>query len=263
MAHTVVIQSWKSGPLPRWQERCIASVREWVEANGLEYRYVDDRLLEIVPAWYRERCGTQKLPVTDLGRLLLLKEALAEPGCERALWVDADVVVFDPGRLRVPEEGDYAFCLEYWQYRHPEKGMQCRRGANNSFIFMRRNSPMLPFYIDQCERIVADTAPRNLWHDSVGTRFLSRLAYTMPLPVVAHAGLFSPGLVIELAAGGEEYSRDYASGTRGAVACANLCGSMAGRPVWDSLMREQHLEAAVERLLSTRGEAINRFTAGT
>jgi hypothetical protein len=85
----------------------------------------------------------------------------------------------------------------------------------------------------------------------------------IPLRVIARAALFSPGQVIELASGGEDYARAYGLNARGRAACANLCASMVGKPVWDSLMQEQHLEAAVERLLGTRGEAVNRFTAGT
>ena len=262
LSRTVVIQSYRPGPLPQWQRRCVESVAAWARGRGWEYRYVDDRLLEITPAWFRERCGAQKLPVTDLGRLLLMREALAEPDCGRAVWLDSDVLVFDPENLRPDAVGDYAFCREFWLWRDPGTGLRAVWAINNAVLSMSRGAPMLEFYIRACEDIVRATPANTLEHNAIATKFPTALGNAMPLSVVPRAGLFCPALVADLAGGGEEFARAYAQHLKEPVACANLCGSLVGRTIWGVTLTEGQLEAVVETLIATRGAAVNRWCGG-
>ena len=41
-------------------------MRAWAASAGHAYEFVDDRLFELVPGWFRERCGAELLPQTDL-----------------------------------------------------------------------------------------------------------------------------------------------------------------------------------------------------
>jgi hypothetical protein len=259
LPRTVVIQSYKPGPLPRWQQQCVESVEAWTRSRGWEYRYVDDRLLEITPAWFRERCGAQKLPVTDLGRLLLMREALAEPDCERALWFDADVLVFDPDALGLDGPGDFSFCREFWLWREPGVGLRGVWAINNAVLSMSRGTPMLDFYIRACEEIVRATPAGKLEHNAIATKFPTALGNAMPLPVVPRAGLFSPAVTADIADGGEEFARAYAGHVKEPLACVNLCGSLVGRAVWGVTLTEAQLESVVTRLVETRGSVVNRW----
>jgi hypothetical protein len=258
MARSVLIQSYAPSPLPAWQQRCVESVRDWARRAGWEYRYVDDRLFDVVPQWYRERCGPQKLPVTDLGRLLLLREALAEPDCAEALWIDADVLVFAPGLEPRRPEG-FAFAQEVWMWRDAAGRVRATYQINNSLVYMRRGTPILDSCIALCERIVAETPPGELKHHSVSTLPLTRMAKEASLPVVPGAALLGPQLLAELAAGGSDLARRYASLLPAPLVCANLCASLVGRRVWDTTLDEPTMERAVAALLASRGGAINAF----
>lgn len=257
MTGSVLIQSYAPAPLPAWQQRCVDTVRDWARRAGWEYRYVDDRLLDVVPQWYRERCGKQKLPVTDLGRLLLMREALAEPGCAEALWIDSDVLVFAPAFEPRRPEG-FAFVRELWLWREAGR-VRARRGINNSLIYVRRGAPILESYIALCERIIRDTPPDKLRHDAAGTAPLTRMAKEAALPVIPGAALLSPQLVAEIAAGGSDLVRRFAALLPEPLACANLCASLLGRKIWDTTLDEPTMERAVAALLASRGGAINAF----
>jgi hypothetical protein len=256
MARSVLIQSYAPAPLPAWQQRCVDSVRRWAQEAGWEYRYVDDRLLEVVPAWYRERCGPLKLPVTDLGRLLLMRQALAEPGCEEALWVDADVLVFAPGLEPRRAEG-FGFVRELWTWRAAGGSLRVRQAVNNALVYMRRGVAELERYIEACEHAVASTPQEKLKPYTVGTLLLSVRDQRARLPLIAGAGLLSPALLADLAAGGGELARHYAGLLDAPLACANLCGSLLGRETAGTVLDEATMELAVERLLASRGAAIN------
>lgn len=262
MTDTLVIQSWPRGRLVPWLERCTRSVKDWAALRDYAYRYVDDRLLEIVPAWFRERCGAQRLVATDLGRLLLMREALGEAGCERVIWVDSDVLVFDPERFTGDAADDAAFSRECWTWRDPQGAIRSVTGVNNALMAMRRGTPLLDFYIRACERIVAETPADRLQHNEVGTVLLSKLAQVVPLSLVPGVELFSPALVADIAEGGGELATSFACGMPRPVACANLCRSLVGRPVWGVTLDEGVMDRAVERLLSDRGAVLNRHAPG-
>jgi len=260
-ARTLIIQSFRTHDVAPWQARCMHSVREWALASGYEYEFVDDRLFEFAPAWYRERCGTQRLPVTDLARLMLLRQALHERGYDRAAWLDADFLVFDPAGFSIANIDNYAFAREIWLARDVAGGLVEAMGVNNSVVVMCRGNPVLDFYIHACQAVVARRDPATLEHNAVGTLLLSAIARGMPMPVVDGAGLISPAIVLELAGapgGNAELTRLLAQRS-GPLAALNLCGSLIGVPVHGIVASESDMEAAVEVLLTTRGEVINRL----
>jgi len=260
-ARTLIIQSFRTHDVAPWQARCMQSVREWALASGYEYEFVDDRLFEFAPAWYRERCGTQRLPVTDLARLMLLRQALHERGYDRAAWLDADFLVFDPAGFTIAGIDSYAFAREIWLARDISGGLVEAVGVNNSVVVMCRGNPVLDFYIHACQAVVARCDPSMLQHNAVGTVLLSAIARGMPMPVVDGVGLISPAIVLELAGAtgqGNELTRLLARRS-GPLAALNLCGSLIGVPVHGIVGSEADMEAAVKVLLGSRGEVINRL----
>jgi len=80
------------------------SVEEWAKARGFGYERHGDEMLDLAPDWYRDKASTVARGiclVADLGRLVLAREYLRR-GVGRVIWVDADVVVFDPGAFDLP-----------------------------------------------------------------------------------------------------------------------------------------------------------------
>ena len=55
---------------PAWVHRCVASVA----GLGLDHEVLGDELLDRVPGWVHVAAGGDVLPVTDVGRLLVLQE---------------------------------------------------------------------------------------------------------------------------------------------------------------------------------------------
>ena len=267
-ARTLIIQSYRTHEVSAWLTRCMSTVRDWAAQQACDYEFVDDRLFDVVPAWYRERCGRQRLPVTDLARLLLLREALTVRDYDCAVWMDADLLIFDADGFSLDAVPAYAFAREVWMARDRAGSLVRALGVNNSVLVMRRGNPVLDFLIHACEAVVARRDPATLEHNAVGTVLLSALARVMPLPVVRGAGLASPALVLELARGqastGERHHADvellhaFCRDSGEPLAVLNLCASLVNVPVHGVRMLESDLVSAMDVLLATRGEVINR-----
>src|SRR5258706_16177245 len=88
---TVVYQSYRTNSVPTWITRCLESVREWAKCQGFDYVFIDDRLFEYAPQWYRTKVKDDILLISDLARLKLAKEFLDQK-YQRTIWVDADVL---------------------------------------------------------------------------------------------------------------------------------------------------------------------------
>ena len=218
---TVVVQSYRTADVPPWIARCLASVRVWAEARGYAYRFIGDEIFDLVPPAYLARTRHALPIVVDLARLLLAQRAHAE-GYRRAIWLDADVLVFAPDRLAIPDERDFYLCRELWL-----SGFAVSRRVNNCACAFTAGTPFLPFYIAACQQLVRD-AVGALDPLIAGTRFLTELDRALPLPQLDGVGLFGPAVVRDLAAGGGPYLEALrrASGPLHAV---NLCASFRGK----------------------------------
>ena len=149
---TVVYQSYRTTRVSTWIESCMESVRSWAAANAFDYQFIDDRLFDSVPPWFREKAGQQICPVTDLARLVVARDLLAQ-GYERTVWVDADMVVFAPDRMAVKIDKDFAFCHEVWVKSDANGEPTWVQQVNNSITIFTRGSIHLDFFIDACQRI--------------------------------------------------------------------------------------------------------------
>lgn len=250
-----IVQSFRTSEVPDWISRCLASVRGWAEARGHAYVFVDDALFAYAPDWYRAKVDDAVLPASDLARLLLLRELLDEHPA--VAWLDADVLVFDPDCFRLPEVA-YALCPERWVFRTKAGQLRAVDQVNNSAMVFARRNPFLDFYIEACQTTVRACAGEVTSH-LVGTDLLTELDRVVPLVRLGGVGMVSPALARELAAGREQALRFYAEGLDGPVHAANLCLSFAGRSDPAQRLAPATYEAAVERLLATGGDAINRW----
>jgi len=102
---TIVYQSVCPDQIPDWIQTCLESVRAWSRQQNYDYALIGDEIFSIIPDWYWEKTSHQKVIATDLARLLLAKQFLKN-GYDRAIWFDADVLIFAPEFLTIPiEEG--------------------------------------------------------------------------------------------------------------------------------------------------------------
>jgi len=247
--NTVVIQSYRTENVAPWIERCIDSVHAWAVGQGFDYRFVGDEIFEMVPDWYRENAGQRAPVITDLARLKLLREEL-DGGAARAVWLDADVLVFDSAGLSVPAGMGYAFGREFWVQPAAGKKLKIYRNVHNAIAVFEAGNAFLDFYIHACERIISG-ANGSVPNQVVGTKFLTALHNIMGFSLIDQVGMFSPLVNRDIAAGGGPALDRLEAVCRQPLAAANLCSSLAGGEA-DGVELSDDLMANVCETLLTR-----------
>jgi len=262
---TIVYQSFRTERVPAWIVACMATVKAWALAQGFDYRFYDDAFLARAPDWFRAKAQHAICPVTDLARLVVAKELLAE-GWQRTVWVDADMLVFDAQALQIPVESGFALCHELWLHADaaaPGSAVSARRvihRVNNSVAVFCAGSLHLDFFIDACVRIARQREV--VGKLDVGTNFFSPLRQILPFPLLGNVGLLSPALMAEIVSGQPVAVAEYVRALPGPLAAVNLCGSLQGQRVQGVMAQERLFEQVVERLLAGRGAALNGLRSG-
>jgi hypothetical protein len=257
---TLIVQSYRTHDVAPWIDACLRSVRAWAAERGYAYEFVDDRLFDYAPAWVRQACGRHLLPVTDVARMHLLRELL-QRGWERVVWVDADVLVFDPPRFVLDDAAPYTLCHEVWARIGPEGEAQFGQAVNNAVLQVTARQPVLDFWIFATEEILRSAAPHEIDALTAGTRFFTELAAVMPLRVLFNVGLFTPPLIREIAEGGGALLDQWALRFGRPVGAANLCRSMQDGDRAGVRVSTETMKQAVDVLLSTRGAIVNERIA--
>lgn len=237
---TLILQSHRD-PLPfAWLGPCLASVRDWAAAHGYSYRFLDDELLEALPDDIRDKTRDRPVIGSDLARLIALERVLEE-GFDRAVWCDADVLVFDPGRLDVSFES-HAVGREVWVQHHRNR-LRAYVKVHNAYLSFRAGDPFLPFYRDAAERMIRAHQGRMV-PQLVGPKLLTALHNVVPCPVTEAAGALSPLVARDLLAGGGPALELFRARSRTPPAALNLCASqvVAGH------LREPDVTALIDRL---------------
>ena len=252
---TLIIQSYRTRDVAAWITTCLESVRAWAAARGHDYEFVDDALFDLAPAWVRERCGTQILPVTDVARLYLMRERL-RLGWQRVVWVDADVLIFAPERFVLDNRMPYALCREVWLSWHGDR-IETAEFVNNAVIVMTQSQPILDFWLFAAEEILRTHPPGPVEKLIVGTRLLTDLAKAMPLRVISNVGLFSPPVIRDIAHGGGPSVQAWSQRHGHVVDAANLCASLQDREAGGTRIGAAELEQAVQALLRSNGAIVN------
>lgn len=219
-------------------------MQAWAGAAGFDYRFLGDELFDPIPQHLRVRVRAQPVVASDLARLLALRRALEE-GCDAAVWCDADFLIFAPGRLTLPAE-PYAVGREVWvEDRGPGRTPRARVKVHNAFLLFRRGNPFLDFCIDAVERLLG-AHPGPYSPQFAGPKLLTALHNIVGFPVAERAGMLSPPVMRDLAAGGGPCLELFRARSPEPVAAANLCSSLAGgRETADA-----EVEAAIDALLN-------------
>ena len=249
-ASTLVVQSFKSGENPAWMNACLDSVRLWANKSGFDYQFVDDEIFDLLPKNYRQIADKRVPILTDLGRLLLIRRAISG-AYSKAIWVDADVLVFDPALLCMPSGVGHAFCREIWVQNDPNKKgfFRIYHNVHNAVCLFERGDSFLNFYIYACERIV--TASRGLVPNQiVGTKFLTALHNIVAFPLINSVGMLSPVVLRDVALGGGAAIDCLIQELPDPLAAVNLCMSLVGGNIGGLELSDQRMELICDRLMS-------------
>lgn len=243
---TLIFQSYRTHDVPDWISLCLKSVQEWTANQGFEYRFIDDRLFDYAPSWYRLKVQDNVQLVSDLSRLILAQEFLQE-GYERVIWMDADLLVFDPENFHIPTTKGFSFCREVWSDRDLAGKEVFFEKVNNSVSVFCRDEHFLDFYVDACLTIVREAAA--VTPVLVGTEFLTTLHGIYPFPLLQQVGILSPALVDALLHKKTGFIAAYLENQGTPVVAANLCGSKLEEFSGKTEITASILESSIEKLL--------------
>jgi hypothetical protein len=257
---TIVFQSFRRENVPNWMACCMDSVANWTRARGYEYRFIGDELFDLLPKWFALSHSGRMLPLTDLARLKAAKKYLEE-GFTRAVWIDADVLIFDTANFSVETEFGFAFCRELWLEKRWGSTIADNR-INNCVSVYERDNSFLNFYIYAAEAL-ARAKGRDLTDWDIGTNLLSTLGRTLPLPLLGNVGMFSAQIVHSLAYEEHHMLAEYGAHLGATLAAGNFCSSAIAKTGLLGADPHALLERAVNVLIAAGGETINRHVKPT
>jgi len=246
---TIVYQSYRTTRVPDWVSTCLCSVENWAAGQGYAYRFFDDEIFQRVPSWVMEKAGAHLQIATDLGRLILAKELLAE-GFERVVWIDADILVFDPERLLLAIDQEYAFGREVWVQPVNSGRIKAYKNVHNAISVFCQNNSFLEFYIHSCLNILG-RANGALVPQIIGTKFLTALHNIVGFKLIDEVGMASPLVVSDIANGGGA-ALDLICEKSPVPLCAlNLCTSLVGGRVDDVDLADSLMESVCDVLMTS------------
>jgi len=257
---TIVHQSYRTANVPEALGRCLASVRSWAAAKGFDYRFMDDAFFGVLPDGFREKVSGRVLPMSDLARLIWARDLLAE-GYDRVIWLDADVLVFDPTEFDVPTTDQYGVGRELWVRRGGRDKLLFSESLHNAVLVFCRGNDFLDFYIHAC-RAIAETAAAPIVDHALGPDFLVRLRDVIGRRVLSGVGMFSPILTADIARGGGRVTRAFVAEHRAPIQAANLCWSFLGRPQDNYQLTEPVINRAIDQLLQSQGAMLSEMQTG-
>jgi len=246
MSATLVIQSHRV-PLPSaWLQPCLDSVANWAQARDYDYRFVDDRIFDLLEPGLIEKTGTQRVIASDLARLKCLQQGLAE-GYACVVWCDADFLIFNADEFVLPGD-DFVLGREVW-VQPVETGKTGKFRSyvkvHNAFLMFRQGNHFLDFYADTAARLLRLNQGR-MSPQFIGPKLLTALHNIACCPVMETAGMLSPAVMRDLLAGEGKALELFHRKSPAALAGANLSSSLTGHEG----LTEAHMESLIQRLLS-------------
>lgn len=243
-AATLILQSQRL-PLPQpWLEDCLHSVRDWASANGHHYRFIDTGFFDILPADLRPPAHNPPVIASDLARLRWLQHHRSHT-VRRVVWLDADVLIFDPQGFHLPETPS-AVGREIWIDHDRNGRLKAWRKVHNAFLMFDHNDSLLDFYADSAERLLRlNPGPRP--PQFIGPKLLTALHSLSQFPVLENAAMFSPLLLRDLLGdpSAEGAIELFEASSHQVPAAANLCSSSIERGELDNAQ----MQLAIDRLL--------------
>lgn len=223
-----------------WIDQCMLTVEKWSALHDCTYRQIRDAdFLGSVPGWVRSKCTAWINPVTDLARLLVAEQLLRD--FHQVVWIDADVLIWAPSKLRPPLGADATFASERWMERWPDGSLRFRDNVANYFCAFRRGGTFLTRHIDDALEAI-DTSPRPPKLGVAGTNLLTEGYHRGQFDLVLNVANISPVLAEAIARSSTSDLEAYEAGLTEPIAAANLClshfeRSFQGKPAQPGLTR--------------------------
>ncbi|MGF7147980.1 hypothetical protein FHS96_001589 [Sphingomonas zeicaulis] len=257
MPPITILQSYEAPSTPVWIARCLDSVRRWADAHGYGYSFTD-RFFAAVPHWFRTICGPETGPMTDIARLVLMQR-LFDRGAGFVVWIDADVLIFDPDALTIdPTLGFFGIrerALLLDNDRRPTIGPE---NVNGAILGSTPDNPRFATYRWAVEEVVRRHTDGPIPRTIAGPRLLTRMATRHPFVAIDHVGLLTPAMITEIAAAGSDLCRRYMTAFGSPLAAANLCHFYRDAVNEDRRRRfDAAMDHAISLLVETRGGVIN------
>ena len=276
MTKTLVLQSAQS-QRAQWLDTCLVSVESWAAQANYSYRFIGDELFDQVPDWYMCKVAGRMPIASDLGRLLWIKNLLDQGEADIVVWLDADVLVFAPSKLKVAPVSSCVFGQELWVQKnlpksHPkgaekpqrQRGTwQARKNVHNALAAFRKDCPVLPFLIEVIQRMMHRVDANFIAPQMMGPKLLSNLHNLADFELMPSVGALSPEVILDLTgkqAGNKETGvEDLQGAHQGALQAllakqtepllaANLCSSLLGELSPDTQVQEDLMQAAISAL---------------
>lgn len=226
-----MLQSCPAPEAQGWLQTCMDSVQAWCAAQGFTYRFIDDELFSVLPQALKPGGHISPVIASDLARLRWLQQLLQQ-GYEQVVWLDADVLVFAPDELGLPD-ADCAVGREVWVQQDADKaGWKAWKKVHNAFLMARdqgqgRNS-FLDFYADTAQRLLLNNQ-QGMPAQFIGPKLLTALHNVVQFPVLEELGMLSPAVVEDLLGADNGALRSLKKRSVKPMYAANLCrSSLAG-----------------------------------
>jgi hypothetical protein len=232
------------------------TVKDWAAIRGFEYNFIDDHFLEYVPRWYNDKVKGQVQLVSDLARLYFSKHFLAS-GYDRTIWIDADVLIFNPQNFVIDTIEECAFCREVWMTQLVKPFLWFRYKVNNAVAIFLKNNAFLDFYIETCQSVIKSKKGK-IPPSEVGTRLLTRLYEEFHFSLIRNVGLLSPLVLDAIVTGTRPILRKYVERFDSPMHAANLTLSYRDVNFQGVVMDDKSFNEIVESLLRKKGEVLNR-----
>ena len=250
---TIVYQSYRTHDVADWLQCCMRSTQSWAATRGFDYRFIDDRFFDCIPDWYRRGAGGNLQVLANLARIVVAKELLGA-GYDRTIWIDADVLVFDPESFRIDVSSEFAFCREVWVTSRWGAAIKDFRVNNSVTVFVKDNS-FIDFAIWAHEDLVR-RGTHILSHGTT-TRLLTALHHAAPLPLLDNVGLLSPIVARDIVSRDGALAREYAAAHGTPIYAANLGASLRGATLNGVTLADSHFDFIVDVLAKNRGATFN------
>ena len=242
MPATLVIQSHRE-PLPfAWLQPCLDSVANWAQNNQFEIRFLGDEIFDLVELELVDKIGAQTVITSDLARLKILQQGLAE-GYDRVVWCDADFLIFDPQRFLLPD-ADFALGREVWVQPDRNGKLRANKKVHNAFLMFGRDNHFLDFYCATAEHLLRLNRGR-MSPQFIGPKLLTALHNVAQCPVMEVAGMLSPLVIRDLIAGEGAALQLFQQKSPARLAGANLSSSVTER---EGFTRAE-METLIKRLM--------------
>jgi len=255
---TVVYQSFRTKDVPSWIESCMESVRRWSQHRGFEYRFYDDSFFDLVPAELRPRASAFKCLLADYARLVAARDLLAS-GYDRAVWVDADALIFAPSSFDIALTRGYAFSREVWLDRVTMGRPQFKLSVNNAVSVFCRDQKIIDFALDAADGILRSDRP--LEPVSIGTDFLSKLQNAYHFPLLTEVGILGSEMARRYLANDGRFLASYLRYQTSPIYAANLCLSKhsGGVSSSESTFKDADTHALIAKLQADEGRSFNAW----